>query len=95
MSILTKVIEFSVKYPVTRGMASYAVIWPLGSVIQQTMAGVEEYDYAKIARFCLYGSCYVAPTLHTWLRIARHLWPKNDLPSALKKVSIILSLVFF
>lgn len=87
LSVLQKVKNFTTKYPVTRGMASYAVIWPVGSIIQQTITGVEEYDYARAARFCVFGSCYVAPTLHLWLKIAVRMFPQKTLLSAAAKVS--------
>lgn len=88
MSTVSKILAFSKKYPVTRGIASYAVIWPIGSLVQQTLAGEEKYDYGKVGRFCLYGSCYVAPTLYCWLKIATTIWPLNNLRSALTKVSL-------
>lgn len=86
LSKFSQIVAFSKKYPVSRGVASYALIWPFGSIVQQTLAGEEKYDFAKVARFCLYGSCYVAPTLFCWLRIANWIWPKNNLNSAITKV---------
>ncbi|XP_022185876.1 mpv17-like protein isoform X1 [Nilaparvata lugens] len=83
--VLQKVKDVSSKYPVIRGMVSYAVIWPIGSLVQQTIAGVDQYDYARAARFCLFGSCYVAPTLHTWLKVAVQMFPKKTLASAFTK----------
>lgn len=73
-----------------RGMASYAVIWPLGSVVQQKIEGREELDYWRVCRFLVYGSLYVAPTLTIWMTIARVVWPQNNLRSALTKVTIFL-----
>uniref|UniRef100_A0A1B6GFQ9 Mpv17-like protein n=1 Tax=Cuerna arida TaxID=1464854 RepID=A0A1B6GFQ9_9HEMI len=87
-SIFSKVVQFSKKYPLSRGMASYALIWPLGSLAQQTIFGETEYDYAKVARFSLYGSCYVAPTLHCWIKIANTIWPHNTLRSAVTKAIV-------
>lgn len=89
---LSQVILFSKKYPLSRGMASYAIIWPLGSIIQQTIISEDKIDFAKVGRFCLYGSCVVAPTLHCWIKIANSLWPLNNLRSALTKVRLALIL---
>lgn len=89
-SKLSQLVLFSKKYPVSRGMVSYAIIWPLGSIIQQTIISEDDIDYAKVGRFCLYGSCYVAPTIHCWIKIANTLWPLNNLKSALTKVTIII-----
>lgn len=84
---MSHVVAFSKKYPLSRGIASYAIIWPLGSIIQQTILSEDKYDFAKVGRFCLYGSCYVAPTLHCWIKIANSVWPLNNFKSALTKVS--------
>ncbi|XP_026329604.1 mpv17-like protein isoform X1 [Hyposmocoma kahamanoa] len=69
------------KYPLLRGMASYGIIWPISSLIQQTFEGknVENYDWLRCARFGLYGSCYVAPTLYSWLTIANIMWPGSSI----------------
>ncbi|XP_046680973.1 protein sym1-like [Homalodisca vitripennis] len=77
---------FSLKHPLSRGMISYALIWPAGSLIQQTIAGEEKYDFIKAARYSLWGSCYVAPALHTWYTIANRIWPHINLKSVLAKV---------
>jgi len=50
-------------YPLTRGVAAYACIWPISSCIQQKLAG-KQIDYGRAARFCLYGSLYVALPLY-------------------------------
>jgi hypothetical protein len=71
-------------------MASYAVIWPTGCLIQQVAFGDDEFDLARAARFGLFGAFYVAPTLNAWLTVARYLYPKNDLRSAIIKVSLYI-----
>ncbi|KAL1140633.1 hypothetical protein AAG570_000563 [Ranatra chinensis] len=86
--LLGKVVEFTHRYPVTRGMASYAVIWPLGSLIQQTVEGREKYDLWRTARFSFYGSCYVAPTLNMWMHVAKHMWPQNTIGAAVAKAAV-------
>lgn len=86
--IFIKANEFSIKYPVIRGMVSYGTIWPSGCFLQQIIAGDERFDCYRAARFSLYGCFYVAPTINVWLTIARTLWPKNDIKSALIKVGV-------
>ncbi|XP_045445935.1 mpv17-like protein 2 isoform X3 [Melitaea cinxia] len=92
MSVLSKnVIVAFKKYPVLRGMASYGIIWPISSFIQQTFEGKRfdsdnKYDWLRCARFGLYGSCYVAPTLYSWLTVASIMWPGNMVRSAIVKV---------
>lgn len=88
LSILNKLVSFSSKYPITRGMASYAVIWPIGSLIQQNFFNEKELDYKKAATFSLYGSCFVAPSLHLWVTVAGAMFPLINLRSALAKVRV-------
>ncbi|CAI6369381.1 unnamed protein product [Macrosiphum euphorbiae] len=84
-TVFARMVKFSIAYPVTRGMVSYAVIWPTGCLIQQMAFGDEKFDFARAARFGLFGAFYVAPTLNAWLTVARYLYPKNDLRSAIIK----------
>ncbi|KAE9545239.1 hypothetical protein AGLY_000782 [Aphis glycines] len=84
-TVFARIVKFSIAYPVTRGMVSYAVIWPTGCLIQQLAFGDEKFDFARAARFGLFGAFYVAPTLNAWLTVARYLYPKNDLRSAIIK----------
>ncbi|XP_014240427.1 PXMP2/4 family protein 4-like [Cimex lectularius] len=87
-AVWRKIVNFSKRYPISRGMASYAVIWPIGSLVQQHIEGRKEYDLWRVGRFCLYGSCYVAPTLNIWMKIARFMWPQNTFSAALSKALI-------
>lgn len=81
-----KVVAFSKKYPLSRGMLSYALIWPVSSLCQQTIAGKKEYDFKQALRFSLFGAFFVAPTLHTWIRVATNMFPGTTLKSAVTKV---------
>ncbi|KAL0893911.1 hypothetical protein ABMA27_014007 [Loxostege sticticalis] len=82
------------KYPLIRGMASYSVIWPISSLIQQTFEGKsfvaisENCDWWRCARYGLYGSCYVAPTLYSWLTIANIMWPGNTIKAGIVKTLV-------
>ncbi|XP_049867703.1 mpv17-like protein [Pectinophora gossypiella] len=78
------------KYPLLRGMASYAVIWPLSSLIQQHFEGknIENCDWMRCARYGLYGSCYVAPTLYSWLTVANVMWPGNSIRAGIIKTFV-------
>lgn len=79
-------------YPVLKGMISYGVIWPVGSLVQQTLSGNrwETYDWMKCLRFGLYGGLFVAPTLYTWVRLSTRMWPKMTLSNGITKVSSII-----
>ncbi|XP_032675733.1 mpv17-like protein [Odontomachus brunneus] len=86
--VFVKFREITQKYPIVRGMVSYAAIWPAGCLLQQKITGKKEFDYGEAVRFSLYGSLYVAPTLYCWIRFASYLWPKNDLKSAITKALV-------
>ena len=45
-------------------------------------------DWAKCARFSLFGSLYVAPTLYAWVRISSRIWPKTNFRTALTKAVV-------
>ncbi|KAG6458777.1 mpv17-like protein [Manduca sexta] len=90
MGAYSKLRNVFIKYPLLRGMASYGVIWPISSLIQQTFEGknFENYDWWRCARFGLYGSCYVAPTLYSWLTVANVMWPGTSLRSGIIKTFV-------
>jgi len=83
---LTRLFDFTKEYPLTRGMITYSFIWPISNLCQQTIRGNKEWDFAEALRFCLYGSCFVAPTLHGWLRLAVSMWPQQNFRSTVAKV---------
>ncbi|CAH0720838.1 unnamed protein product, partial [Brenthis ino] len=91
MATLSKnIVTVFKKYPVVRGMISYGIMWPTSCFIQQTLEGKRfdsdnNYDWLRCARFGLYGSCYVAPTLYSWLTIANIMWPGTSVKAALFK----------
>lgn len=97
--VFSKVALYNRKYPLIKGMLSYAALWPISSLIQQKIIGKEKLDYVQAARFCIYGSLFVAPTLYLWIRTTSLLWPGNSLKTALTKVkktylSIFLKISF-
>lgn len=75
------------KYPILRGVVSYAALWPTGSLIQQTIEGKRfpNYDYMRCLRFAFWGSCVIGPTMFIWMRLANRLFPKKNLPTSIKK----------
>lgn len=88
--IISRVRAVCQRYPLVRGMLSYSVIWPTSCIIQQTVISgqpLSEIDWAKCARFSVYGALYVAPTLYLWVRTASQLWPRIALKTGLIKVS--------
>ncbi|XP_057321272.1 uncharacterized protein LOC130665042 [Microplitis mediator] len=86
--IFVRIGEFSRRYPIVRGMASYTVIWPTACLLQQKISGKEKLDYIHALRFSLYGGFFVGPTLFAWLKIATYLWPRPNLRSAITKALV-------
>ncbi|XP_050329044.1 uncharacterized protein LOC126758726 [Bactrocera neohumeralis] len=78
------------RYPVTRGMVSYSLIWPTSSLIQQTFEGKRwpDYDWWRALRFSLYGGFFVAPTLYSWIKVSSAMWPRTSLQTAVFKTAV-------
>lgn len=74
------------KYPVTRGMVAYAVLWPAGNLVQQGLDGSRtSFDLWEALRYGLYGSCINAPLLYRWIKTVTYLIPGNSLRHAIAK----------
>lgn len=73
-------------HALVRGMMTYSVTWPVGSLIQQTFDS-KEYDLSRAAKFGLFGSLYVAPTLYGWMKLSCVIWPKPIIVHSIIKVS--------
>lgn len=88
--IFSRFIVFTNKHPVVRGMISYATIWPLSNLVQQTIAGKrpENYDWMQPLRFAIYGGLFTAPTLYGWVRIASIIWPKTNFKTSVIKAVV-------
>lgn len=54
MSVLSKIKVVYDNYPLLRGMASYGIIWPISSLIQQTF---ETKDSGKLSFIIIYDLC--------------------------------------
>ncbi|XP_060527962.1 mpv17-like protein [Cylas formicarius] len=89
-SVLSRMVAFTSKHPVIRGMISYGALWPTSSIIQQTISGksIENYDWMQALRFSLYGGLFTAPTLYAWIRISSKLWPTTSLKTSITKAIV-------
>ncbi|XP_017006636.2 uncharacterized protein [Drosophila takahashii] len=78
------------RYPIMRGMISYSLIWPTGSLIQQTVEGRRwgTYDWWRVLRFSMYGGLFVAPTLYGWVKISSAMWPQTSLRTGVIKAAV-------
>ncbi|EDW82558.1 uncharacterized protein Dwil_GK10054 [Drosophila willistoni] len=67
-------------HPMAKGALTYAIMWPTGSLIQQTLEGRHfgNYDWQRALRFSLFGALYVAPTLYGWVRLSSAMWPQTN-----------------
>uniref|UniRef100_A0A1A9X1D3 Mpv17-like protein n=1 Tax=Glossina brevipalpis TaxID=37001 RepID=A0A1A9X1D3_9MUSC len=81
---------FTTTHPLLRGSITYAVLWPTGSLIQQSLEGknFKNYDYVRMLKYSLFGSLYVAPSLYGWVKISTAMWPQMTLRIGLTKALI-------
>jgi len=73
------------KHPVLRGMMAYSILWPSSNICQQLIHGREELNFKEAARFCIFGTLYVAPSLYVWVRISSRLFPGQSVKIAITK----------
>ncbi|XP_069672625.1 mpv17-like protein [Periplaneta americana] len=86
--VFSRVLVFFNKYPMSRGVATYAVIWPVSNLCQQAITGKENFDFRQALRYCAFGALYVAPTLHYWVKFSGLMWPQMTLKIALTKAFV-------
>lgn len=86
---MSKALAILTKYPVTRGMLSYSIIWPSGCFLQQLWFNDDDHvSLKRCLRFLIYGGFFVAPTLYAWVRLSSVMFPDPGIKSALAKVVI-------
>lgn len=74
------------RYPVTRGMITYTLLWPSGNLLQQALDDSREWwDLREAARYGLYGGLVTAPLLYHWLQLLARLVPGASFSQALAK----------
>ncbi|XP_045473142.1 mpv17-like protein isoform X1 [Harmonia axyridis] len=90
VAVLSRFVAFTNRHPIVRGMISYATIWPVSNIIQQSMAGktLETYDWTTPLRFSIYGGLFTAPTLYAWVRFTTIMWPTPGLKTAVFKAVV-------
>ena len=82
------------KYPVTRGMISYSILWPASNLVQQSMdSSLIKYDYAEVCRYCFLGTFVNAPTVYVWVRFNSWLIQGVKLRHAAMKVRLIFFII--
>lgn len=86
--VFSRIRVYFKKYPLLRGVATYAIIWPVSNLCQQTIAGREKFDFVQALRYSIFGAFYVAPSLHGWLKLSGTMWPQMNVKTALTKAVI-------
>jgi protein Mpv17 len=94
-AVLSRTLVYFNKYPLLRGVATYAIIWPVSNLCQQAIAEKEKFDFVQVLRYSLFGSLYVAPSLHAWLKLSGIMWPQMNMKIALTKVTLHFILLSF
>lgn len=89
-----KFASFFGKYPVSRGMVAYSILWPTSELCRQ-FSDIKsdnkqrsELDYSRAVRFSLYGTLWVAPTVFMWVKFIGRIIPGNSLPIAMVKAIV-------
>lgn len=85
---LGRIQAFFRKYPLGRGMLTYSLLWPTSNLCQQAIQGREEFDFAQAARFSIFGTFVIAPSLYGWVKVAGFVLPGSTLKMAVTKVPL-------
>ncbi|XP_018568056.1 mpv17-like protein isoform X1 [Anoplophora glabripennis] len=90
VAVFSRLVAFTNRHPIIRGMISYGTIWPTSCIIQQTISGKtwENYDWMQALRFSLYGGFFTAPTLYAWIRLSTIMWPATNLRTSITKAVV-------
>lgn len=89
--IFTKMRRLPIHYPLIRGMISYSIIWPTCSIVQEYLdhgATIEEANFARAARFGIFGSFFMAPVFYGWMKFSGRFFKSNTLKTAILRAAI-------
>lgn len=75
------------KYPISRGMVAYSILWPVSNLCQQKMSGKRKLDFVEAARYAILGGLWMSPAVYTYVRIFSTIWPGDTLRALIPKVS--------
>lgn len=89
--LLTKILAAPVKFPVVRGMLSYALIWPTCSIVQEYLehgTSVSKANWARAARFSFFGTFFMAPVFYGWMKYSSRFFKRKDLMTAISRAAV-------
>ncbi|XP_042870891.1 protein SYM1-like [Penaeus japonicus] len=88
-AIMNKLRVIVEKYPVTRGILTYSVLFPASNTTQQLMDPKrEKYNGWETLRFGIFGALILAPSLYCWVRLANVIVKGSTLKHAVIKAYI-------
>lgn len=89
LSIMNKIRYIIEKYPVTRGILTYSVLFPASNTTQQLMdRKKEKLNGWETLRFGIFGALILAPSLYCWVRLANVIVKGSTLKHAVIKAYI-------
>nr|CAD7567565.1 unnamed protein product [Timema californicum] len=88
-SVITVVCAFYKRFPIARGMTTYAVLWPSASICQQFIADNDKLDFIQAARYGFFGCFVMAPMIHAWLGLTNTMFPSVTLGTAIVKATML------
>ncbi|CAH2096966.1 unnamed protein product [Euphydryas editha] len=91
MSLVTKFRNLPVKFPLIRGMISYAVIWPTCSIVQEYIENgttIDNADWPRACRFGIFGTFFMAPVFYSWMKYTGKFFKRKNLRTAVTRAVI-------
>jgi len=83
------------RFPVLRGMLTYAVTWSASNVFQQVQLDKEKFSINETMRFTAFGSLFLAPTLQLATNITSHLPFKGNPLAVNFKRCVVLHATYY
>ena len=87
MIVFREIAALTKEYPIIKGMMTYSILWPSSNICQQLIQGREKINFAEAARFSVFGTFFVAPSLFVWVKTAGRIFPGQSVKVAIKKVN--------
>ncbi len=75
--------RFATKHPVITNGITYGTIYTAAELTQQTIIGVDKYDWARASRFTVVGTGFFGPIGYYWYK-----WLDGVLPGVAKGVLV-------
>lgn len=89
--LLSRFVHLFDHHPIIRGMLSYGISWPACSLMQEYLEygkTLENADWGRAARFCIFGGLFMSPVYYYWLKCTFPYFQKPTFFTAVKRAAI-------